>query len=138
MLQNGQTELRKVCLQSFRKNPKAYIDINKSLRHRVSDFCSKTFGFIHIVEWRSLFVAKRHKMNKNRISCDFSTLFCILGFAKIVRFINLYAFLRSGLFLHLLLFSCMSFPSSQGPACRDTFQRQGRQTHRNQPFRQRC
>ena len=30
--------------------PKAYIDINKSRRRRVSDFYSKTSGFIRIVE----------------------------------------------------------------------------------------
>ena len=108
MFQNGQTELRKSVYRLFESYPKAYRDINKSRRRRVSDFYSKTSGFIRIVEWRSLFVAKRHKMKKNRKTCDFSTLFYNLEFVNTPKFFNLFAFLRSGLFLHLLhYYKCM-------------------------------
>ncbi len=34
-------------------------------------------------EWRSLFIAKRLKMKKNRRICDFSTLFSALEFANL-------------------------------------------------------
>ena len=61
MLQNGQTELRKVCFQTFLNLPE---------------------GVYRYVEWRSLFIAKRLKMKKNRRICDFSTLFYTLEFAK--------------------------------------------------------
>ena len=49
-----------------------------------------------------MFVAKRLKMKKNRKTCDFSTLFYNIDFVNMLKFINLSAFLRSGLFLHLL------------------------------------
>ena len=49
MFQNGQTEHKSI-FKAFVQCPKAYIDINKSRRHRVSDFYSKTSGFIRIVE----------------------------------------------------------------------------------------
>ena len=56
MFQNGQTELRKVCFQTFRDLPE---------------------GVYRYAERRSLFIAKRLKMQKNRRSCDFSTLLYI-------------------------------------------------------------
>ena len=61
MLQNGQTELRKVCFKTFLNLPE---------------------GVYRYVERRSLFIAKRLKMKKNRRLCDFSTLFYTLKFVK--------------------------------------------------------
>ena len=64
MFQNGQTE---------RQIPERLLaDTRRRMRY---------------VEWRSLFVAKRNQIKKNRITCDFSTLFLTLEFAKSSNFL---------------------------------------------------